>query len=184
MLLHRRMDALNFFLADVRGGLGAFVGVFLVTAAAWTPGQVGTVLALSGLLGIMFHAPVGAMIDAVRDKRLLLVGGVVLLAECALAIERHPTRPVVFAADTVMAILGGVFAPAVAALSLGLVPERLLPSRLARNAAWDRIGNLVIAAAIGAIGWWWSQGTTFYLIPVLAAVSAWIALTIPKQAID
>jgi len=178
------MDALNFFLADVRGGLGAFVGVFLVTAAAWTPGQVGTVLALSGLLGIMFHAPVGAMIDAVRDKRLLLVGGVVLLAECALAIERHPTRPVVFAADTVMAILGGVFAPAVAALSLGLVPERLLPSRLARNAAWDRIGNLVIAAAIGAIGWWWSQGTTFYLIPVLAAVSAWIALTIPKQAID
>jgi len=35
--MQNRLDALNFFLADVRGGLGAFVSVFLVTAAGWTP---------------------------------------------------------------------------------------------------------------------------------------------------
>ena len=182
--IHSRLDALNFFLADVRGGLGAFVSVFLVTAAGWTPAEVGAVLTVSGLLGIALHTPIGAMIDAVRAKRALLVGAVALLAACAIAIERQPTGPVVFTADVIMAVLGGVFAPTVAALTLGLVPEHAFPSRLARNAVWDRIGNLTIAALVGAIGWWWSQRTTFYLIPFFAALSAAIILTIPARAID
>jgi hypothetical protein len=84
----------------------------------------------------------------------------------------------------VMAVLGGVFAPTVAALTLGLVPEHLFPACLARNAVWDRIGNLTIAALVGAIGWWWSQRTTFYLIPFFAALSAVVILTIPAGAID
>ena len=32
-----RLDPLNFLLADVRGGLGPYVGVFLVTRPAGTP---------------------------------------------------------------------------------------------------------------------------------------------------
>ena len=61
-------DALNFFLADVRGGLGPFVNVYLVTAAAWTPADIGNVLAISGLIGILFHVPVGALIDSLARK--------------------------------------------------------------------------------------------------------------------
>lgn len=179
-----RLDALNFFLADVRGGLGAFVSVFLVTAGGWTSAEIGAVLTVSGLIGIAVHAPVGAMIDTLRAKRALLVGAVALLAACAIAIERHPSGPVVFTADVVMAVLGGVFAPTVAALTLGLVAEHAFPARLARNAVWDRIGNLTIAALVGAIGWWWSQRTTFYLIPFFAVLSAVIILTIPASAID
>jgi predicted MFS family arabinose efflux permease len=182
--IHSRLDALNFFLADVRGGLGAFVSVFLVTAAGWTSAEVGAVLTVSGLIGIALHVPVGAMIDSMRAKRALLAGAVALLAACAIAIERAPTGPVVFTADVVMAVLGGVFAPAVAALTLGLVPDRDFPARLARNAAWDRIGNLTIAALVGAIGWWWSQRTTFYLIPFFAMLSVVVILTIPADAID
>jgi MFS family permease len=179
-----RLDALNFFLADVRGGLGAFVSVFLVTAGGWTSAEVGAVLTVSGLIGIAVHAPVGTLIDTVHAKRALLVGAVALLAACAIAIERHPSGPVVFTADVVMAVLGGVFAPTVAALTLGLVSEHAFPARLARNAVWDRIGNLTIAALVGVIGWWWSQRTTFYLIPFFAILSAVIILTIPAHAID
>ena len=107
--MHYRLDALNFFLADVRGGLGSFVSVFLLTEAHWTAAQIGAVLTVSGLLGITLHTPVGALIDATRAKRALLVAGVVLLAACAIAIERMPTRSVVFLADVVMAVLGAVF---------------------------------------------------------------------------
>jgi MFS family permease len=181
--IHYRLDALNFFLADVRGGLGSFVSVFLVTAAGWTPAEIGMVLTASGLIGICLHVPVGAMIDA-RGKRALLVGAVALLAGCAIAIERSPTVPVVFTADVIMAVLGGVFAPTIAALTLGLVPEHVFPERLARNAVWDRIGNLTIAAIVGVVGWWWSQRTTFYLLPFFAVVSAVVILTIPANAID
>jgi hypothetical protein len=182
--IHYKLDALNFFLADGRGGLGAFVSVFLVTSAGWTSAEVGAVLTVSGLLGIALHTPVGAMIDATHAKCGLLIGAVVLLAACAIAIERHPSGPVVFSADVIMAVLGGVFAPAVAALTLGLVSEKAFPDRLARNAAWDRIGNLTIAAIVGAVGWWWTRSATFYLVPFFAGLSVAVILSIPSSAID
>jgi MFS family permease len=179
-----KLDALNFFLADVRGGMGAFVSVFLVTAAGWSPAEIGAVLTVSGLIGIAAHVPVGAMIDAITAKRALIGAGAVVLAVCAVAIERMPTGPVVFTADVVMAVLGGVFAPTVAALTLGLVPERDLARRLARNAAWDRTGNITIAAIVGVIGWWFSQRATFYLVPLFALMTIAVLMSIPAAAID
>ncbi len=179
-----RLDAVNFFLADVRGGLGAFVSVFLLTEAQWTAAQIGAVLTVSGLIGITLHTPIGALIDATRAKRGLLVVAVALLALCAIAIERAPTGPVVFLADIIMAVLGGVFAPTVAALTLGLVAERDLAARLARNAVFDRIGNMFIAALVGVVGWWLSQRVTFYLVPLFALLSAWAVLSIPASAIE
>jgi predicted MFS family arabinose efflux permease len=182
--MHYRLDALNFFLADVRGGLGAFVSVFLLTEARWSPAQIGAILTMSGLIGITLHTPVGALIDATRAKRALLVVGVALLAMCAIAIERVPTGPIVFLADIVMAVLGGVFAPTVAALTLGLVAEQDFTARLARNAVFDRIGNIFMAALVGFVGWLSSQHATFYLVPVFAFLSAWAVLSIPASAID
>ena len=35
MRYRAQLDWLNFFLADVRGGLGPYVGVFLLTQAHW-----------------------------------------------------------------------------------------------------------------------------------------------------
>jgi hypothetical protein len=64
--LDHRLDAVNFFLADMQGGLGPFVSVFLVTAAGWTAAQVGIVLTIAGLIGICLHIPAGAVIDAAR----------------------------------------------------------------------------------------------------------------------
>jgi len=182
--MHFRLDALNFFLADVRGGLGAFVSVFLLTEAHWTAAEIGAVLTVSGLIGIAVHTPLGALIDATRAKRALLVVSVALLAVCAIAIERAPTGFVVFLADLVMAVLGGVFAPTVAALTLGLVAERDFAARLARNAVFDRLGNFLIAGLVGFVGWWASQRATFYLVPLFAVLSAWAVLSIPSGAID
>src|SRR5262245_29143058 len=146
------LDWLNFLLADVRGGLGPYVNVYLLTEAGWNPASIGTVLTLSGLIGITLHVPVGALIDATRAKRGLLIAGIVALSACALSIAFLPTFTVVLTADMVMAVLGSVFAPTVAAITLGLCEREALPARLGRNAAFDRAGNLVIAAVAGMVG--------------------------------
>jgi hypothetical protein len=78
-----------------------------------------------------------------------------------LAIAWRPTVPVVLAADIVMAVLGGVFAPTVAAITLGLVGPGRLAARLGRNVAFDRIGNLTIAAVAAAAGTAFSQRAVF-----------------------
>ena len=153
MHYHAQLDRLNFFLADVRGGLGPYVGVFLLTQAHWDQATIGAVLTVSGLIGIALHVPVGALIDATRFKRGLLVAGVAALTASALAIAWAPTLPVVLAADIVMAVLGAVFAPTVAAITLGLVGRAGLAERLGRNAACDRAGNIFIGPSLV-----WSAG--------------------------
>lgn len=42
------LNAVNFFLADVRDGLGPFLGVFL-QGRGWAPGEIGIVMTLGGL---------------------------------------------------------------------------------------------------------------------------------------
>ena len=63
------LDWVNFFLADVRGGPGAYVNVFLLTKAQWSPTAIGAVLSTSGFVGIMAHPAVGAFIDRTRAKQ-------------------------------------------------------------------------------------------------------------------
>ena len=151
------LDWVNFFLADVRGGLGAYLIVYLLTKGHWSQATIGGVLTVSGLAGIMLHPALGALIDRARAKRALLVAGVVVLSICGPAIVWAPSVPVVLAADVTMAALGGLFAPVVAAITVGLCESRSLPARLGRNAAFDRIGNVFIAVVAGLLGTIFSQ---------------------------
>jgi MFS family permease len=178
------LDWLNFLLADVRGGLGPYVSVFLLTEADWDQATIGAVLTVSGLVGITMHTPMGMFIDATQSKRALLIGGVGALSGCALAIAWQPTVPVVLAADIVMAVLGGVFAPTVAAITIGLVRPRRLAARLGRNVAFDRVGNLTIAAIAAGVGTAFSQRAVFYLVPFFATLVTFAILSIPAGAID
>jgi len=178
------LDWLNFLLADVRGGLGPYVSVFLLTEASWDQATIGAVLTVSGLVGITMHTPMGLVIDATHSKRALLISGVAALSGCALAIAWKPTVPVVLAADVVMAVLGGVFAPTVAATTLGLVGQGRLAARLGRNVAFDRAGNLAIAAIAAAVGTAFSQRAVFYLVPLFAILTTMAVLSIPAGAID
>ena len=179
--LNHRLDAVNFFLADVQGGLGPFVSVFLVTAAGWTAAEVGIVLTIAGLIGICLHIPAGAVIDAARFKRPILIGAAVLLSACALAIQQAPILPVVFAADVVMAILGASFAPNRCGNHAGTCAARGASFQACAGCQiWDRMGNIFIAAVAGAVGWWWTQRAIFFLVPLFAAASTAAVMSHPR----
>lgn len=65
------LSLLCFALADVRDGLGPFLGIFL-QSHGWTPDSIGYVMTIGGLAGMAVTAPLGALADATRRKRLLL----------------------------------------------------------------------------------------------------------------
>jgi MFS family permease len=178
------LDALNFLLADVRGALGPFLNVFLVTQQHWSQSSVGLMTTISGLVGLAAQTPAGAAIDATRAKRGVVVIALAVLAIAAVVIFAWPTFGPVLAASTVMAIVGDVFGPAVAALTLGLFAVRQLPRRMGRNSAYDHAGNVAIAAIAGVIGWWLGQRAVFLLVPVFAALATVAVLSIPGSAID
>jgi MFS family permease len=178
------LDAVNFLLADVRGALGPYLNVFLVTQQGWSQSSVGLVTAIGGLLGLAAQTPIGAAIDSTRAKRGVLVAALAVLACSAFVIFAAPRFWPVLAANTVMAIVGDVFGPVVAALTLGLFMRDRLANRIGRNGACDHAGNVAIALVAAAIGWLFGQRSVFLLVPVFATLAILAVLSIPPAAID
>jgi MFS family permease len=180
----RSLDALNFLLADVRGALGPYLNVFLVTQQQWSQSQVGLVTTIGGLLGIAVQTPIGAGIDETRAKRGAVVLALALLALGAIVIFAWPTFWPVTIANGLMAVVGDVFGPAVAALTLGLYARKQLAKRMGRNSAFDHAGNVAIAVMAAGIGYLFSQRAVFLLVPVFAMFAGFAVLSIPAAAID
>ena len=124
------LDAINFLLADVRGGLGPYLNVFLVTQRHWRQSQVGLVTTISGLLGLTVQTPIGAAIDETRAKRGAIVLALALLGIGAVTIFAWPRFWPVLMANSLIAIVGDVFGPAVAAMTLGLCAREQLARRM------------------------------------------------------
>ena len=180
----RSLDAINFLLSDVRGALGPYLNVFLVTQQHWSQAEVGLVTALGGWLSLAVQTPIGAAIDATQRKRGVIVIALAVLAAGALCIYAFPRFWPVLVANVLIAVVGDVFGPAVAALTLGLVRQHDLARRMGRNAAFDHAGNVAIAVVAGAVGWMFSQRAVFLLVPAFAALAAAATLSIPFAAID
>jgi MFS family permease len=178
------LDALNFLLADVRGALGPYLNVFLVTQQQWSQSEVGLVTTIGGLIGLAVQTPVGAAIDATRAKRGIVLAALAVLAAGATMIAAVPSFWPVLVANSAIAIVGDVFGPAIAALTLGLYAQGQLARRMGRNSAFDHAGNVAIAVVAGAVGWAFSQRTVFLLVPIFSVLAAVAVLSIPAHAID
>jgi len=178
------LDAVNFLAADVRGAVGPYLNVFLVTQQHWSQSEVGLVTTIGGLLGLAVQTPIGAAIDETRAKRGIVVLALAVLAVTAAVIFLWPTFWPVAVSNSLMAIAGDVFGPAVAALTLGLYTRKQLARRMGRNSAFDHAGNVAIALLAGAVGYAFSQRAVFLLVPVFAALTAVAVLSIPAKAID
>jgi MFS family permease len=178
------LDGLNFFLADVRDGMGPFLGTFLREHHQWDAGRVGIALAASQIGTVLAQTPAGALIDRVRWKRMAIaVAAAVVAAGCVL-LYFVPTLPVVVAAQTAIGAAAAIFPPAVASLTLGLVGRVLMPRQTGRNEAYNHAGNVMAAALAGACAYIFGYGAMFFLVAAMAAASAGAVMFIREREID
>jgi len=57
--VRRPLDALNFFLADVRGGLGPYLAVYLLAERDWDAASIGIVMSIATAAEILAQTPAG-----------------------------------------------------------------------------------------------------------------------------
>jgi MFS family permease len=88
------LDGINFFLAGMQAGFGPFVAVLLADEK-WTQGNIGFVLSVSGLAGLLSQVPGGELLDRGRSKRFFIALGGIVVAVSALVIALRPNLPVV-----------------------------------------------------------------------------------------
>ena len=180
----RALDLLNFFLADLNGAFGPYLGIFLLTEAGWNQAAIGFVAMVGGLAALVAQTPVGAFIDTTHRKRGMIVLAALVLAIGAIAVALRPNVTLVTLASVLMALAGTVFPPAVVAITRGITKSTGLVGRLGRNAAFDHAGNVTIALTAAAIGTMVSQRAVFFLVPICAALASAAVLAIPRDAID
>jgi len=130
------------------------------------------------------QTPIGAAIDATRAKRGAIILALGVLAFGAVMIFAMPTFWPVLLANSMISVVGDVFGPAVAALTLGLYARNQLARRLGRNSAYDHAGNVGVAVVAGAVGYIFSQRAVFLLVPIFAVLAAIAVLSIPPDAVD
>jgi MFS family permease len=179
----RGLDWFIFFLADVQTGFGPFVSVYLTTQK-WSQVEIGLMLSVGGIVGLIGQMPGGAIVDYARSERLVAGLAVATIAVSALGYAAWPILPVVMSAATLHAAASCVLGPAIAAISLGLVGPFAIGERLGRNARYASLGNGVAAAVMGTCGYYLSSRSVF-LVTFILAIPALLALArIREQEVD
>ena len=179
----RALEALNFFVADVQAGIGPFLGVFL-QARGWGADQIGTVMTIGGIAGMLATSPAGALVDATRHKRsLVLVAGVMTMLASGLLWMSHGYW-MVAASQVATAITGAAIGPALAGMTLGMVRQHGFDRQFGRNQVANHAGNVVAAALSGWLGWRYGFGAVFMLSALFGLFSIVAVASIPGDAID
>jgi MFS family permease len=178
------LDALNFFLADVRDGLGPYLAIYLLTVHHWDEASIGFTLSAAGIAGIVAQTPAGALIDAARAKRAILVTAAIAITIASLAIPVFPSLVPVTILQAMSGIAGAIFPPAIAAITLGIVGPRAFARRIGRNEAFNHAGNATAALLAGGFAYWFGPVAVFWLMAAMAAASIVATLGVPAAAID
>ena len=120
--------------------IGPFVAVYLTTQK-WTQSEIGLILSIGGIIGLIGQMPGGVVIDAARSERLVAGLAVATIGLSALAYAAWPIFPVIALAAILHAAASCVLGPAIAAISLGLVGPEAIGERLwtqrALRIAWQ-----------------------------------------------
>jgi MFS family permease len=179
----RGLDWFNFFVADIQTGFGPFLSVYLTTQK-WTQVDIGLVLSIGSIVGLLAQVPGGWVVDLARSKLRAAGLAVIAIGLSALLIALAPTFLAMVAAKLLHVGASSVLGPAIAAITLGLVGHAAVAARLGRNARFSAIGNGLAAAVMGACGYFISPQAVF-LVTAALAIPAQLALnSIPEAAID
>lgn len=155
-------------------GFGSFLAFYLADLG-WSKQEVGLALTVGGLAGLLTQIPGGALADAVRWKRGLAAVGIIAIAVSALILALRPSFYMVFAAEVLHGVTGGIVGTAIAAISLGLAGRHGMSCRVGRNYRFAAAGNALTAALMGALGAYVANSAIFVAAAILC-IPALLAL--------
>ena len=178
------LDSLNFFLADVRDGLGPYLAIYLLAVHQWDPASIGVVMTLAGMAALMTQGPAGALIDRTRSKRGVIAFAALLVTASCLMLPFVSSFTWVALTQAASAVAASVFAPAISAISLGITGPKAFTRRTGRNETFNHAGNAVAALLAGGSAYLFGPVVVFYLMAFMALASVLAVSCVSAQAID
>jgi MFS family permease len=161
-------------MADVQMSFGSFLAFYLA-GLGWSKQDVGLALTVGGAAGAIALIPGGALADALRWKRALVAAGIVMVAVSAVILALWPSFVLVLLAELLHGLSAGAVAPGIAAISLGLAGRAGMSLRVGRNYRYSAAGNVLTAAAMGALGAY-ATSSAIFIATALLCIPTLIAL--------
>jgi len=180
----RALDALNFFNAGIQTGLGPFMAIYYASARHWNPGQIGTLLAIQSLSGVLLQSIAGDIVDNSKHKRLISAGAALVVTLGCLGIVLAPNYFWECVDQFIIGVSVTIFPAATASFALGLVSKDELSARVSRNETFTHSGNVLYAALAAVVGQLVALGALFYAAAAFAFGMVGSSLTIRSGDID
>lgn len=178
------LDSLNFFLADVRDGLGPYLAIYLLAVHHWDPASIGVVMTIAGVAALITQTPAGALVDSTRAKRALIAIAALLVTGSCLALPFVTSFSLVALTQALSAAAASIFAPAISAITLGMTGPRAFTRRTGRNETFNHAGNACAALLAGLFAYLFGPVAVFYLMAAMALASVIAINFVSAQAID
>ena len=180
---HNLLAWLNFFVADVRDGLGPFLGVFLLQNGfgEFEIGRIGTI---SSLIALILGVPCGILVDKTTRKKELIGAFIALIITFCTLNYLFPSFVFTLIAQGLVALSGVFLAPAFAALTLGIVGVRDYPLQTARNEAYKHAGTAFGAALSFCFALYFGIVSVFVITAVLGGISLVMLALIKRESIN
>ncbi len=178
------LDSLNFFLADVRDGLGPYLAIYLLAVHKWDPASIGVVMTLAGIAALLTQGPAGALIDRTRSKRAVIAVAALLVTGSCVLLPFVSSFSLVALTQAASAVAASVFAPGISAISLGITGPRAFTRRTGRNETFNHAGNAVAALLAGGLAYLFGPVVVFYLMAFMALASIVAVSCVSAAAID
>ncbi len=184
----RGLDMLNFTLADVRDGLGPYLAIYLIAVRGpgegWNEATVGFVMTLAGFAGLLAQTPMGALIDRTPNKRAMIGIAALMVTLCCVVLPLVSNVYMVAATQSLAQIAAAVFAPALAAITLGIVGPAAFTRHIGRNEGFNHAGNAFSAALAAMLGYAFGPMVVFWLMGIMAVASIAALWRVPAHEID
>ena len=107
-----------------------------------------------------------------------------LVAAGCIGIVLAPNQNTEILIQIILGFAGAFFAPAIAAISLGIVGSQKLSMRIGRNESFNHAGNVSFALVAGAVGTYTGQQWIFYTSALVAIGTICAAAAIHSNDID
>jgi len=178
------LPLVNFFMADVGGGLGPFLSTWLAQSAGWNPAQIGWVVAVGSVTGALLSAPAGQLVDRLGLPRLMLGLACALILAGTLIMLPTKIFWVIVGAQIIVSAGGALGSPSISGLTLSVVGKPAFPKQQGTNEAANHAGNLTAAGAIAVLSWMMGPMAAVIVLAIMAGATLATLFFMDGSAID
>lgn len=171
---------LNFFIADVRDGLGPYLGVFL-KEYQFAESHIGLIFTSTSLCALFFGLPLGIFVDKTRFKRGLIALCIIGIVLATGANYFYPHFTFTFVAQIAISLCAVCLAPAFSAITLGIVGQSGYSKQVSINEAYKHAGTAFSAGLSFVFALYYGIAAIF-VITALMGVLALVFLALIRSS--